>query len=130
MISFCAAISVSIWVRRGARAHRLALRLHELLVERLHLEEEHVAASLARPLAARHIAGASVVGDHVTGLHAQILGREQMRADARDVRPRDLREGHRLRGAAGHAVDQIELRDPVVVVRPRLDRDFLSGVMP
>ena len=66
------------------RASALALRERELLLERLHLEEEDVAARFARPLAAREIARAHVVGDEVAGLHVEIL--EEQRVPAVDRR--------------------------------------------
>ncbi len=40
--------------------------------------------------------------------------------------PADARERHRLRRPPADRVDQIELRDAVVVVGARLDRDFLE----
>ena len=107
-------------------AHRLALSLDELLGERLHLEEEHVALRLARRLRPRDVARPGVIGNDVARLHFEIFGGEQVRPDARDGGPGEARERHRLRGTAADGVDQLELRDPVVVVCARFDRDFLE----
>ena len=79
------------------------------------------------PLAPADVARPGVVGDHVARLHAQILDRQQFRADLRDVRPRHPTECRRPLGPAGNGVDEIEFRDSVVVVRPRLNRHFLEG---
>ena len=78
MISFCAVIS-AIDLIAGHAAEALALRRDEFLRERPHLEEEHVAAGFARPLAPPDVARAGVVGDDVARLHLQVLGREHVR---------------------------------------------------
>ena len=70
MISFCDEISPSSCVPVAAGHRRLALRERVLLVERLHLEEEDLAARERRLLGARDVARARVVGDDVARLDA------------------------------------------------------------
>src|SRR5262249_19975845 len=58
---------------RALAGHRRALRERELLLVRLHVEEEDVAARLVRPRPAREIARPHVVGNEVTRLDVEIF---------------------------------------------------------
>ena len=108
------------------RGHRLALRHRVLLVERLHLEKEDLASRQRRRLPAGNVARPRVVADDVARLDAQILRREQARTDTRHVRAADGRERHDLFLPARNRVNEIEARDPVIVVGACFDRDFLE----
>ena len=126
MISFCAATRSSIVPVAAAAAHRLALRERELLLERLHLEKEDVAARLARRACrARRRARA----------RSRTRSRPAARRDPRDRAcarpltggraPRDAQRHDRL-GAAAHGVDELEALDAEVVLGLGLDVDFLE----
>ena len=125
MISFCAVTRSSIEPLAAAGHAALALRERELLLERLHLEEEDVAARLVRPRAAREVARAHVVGHEVAGLDVEIL--EEQRVPAVDHRAlaRD-RQRHHLLGLAADRVDELEPVDAVVVLGLRLDVHFFE----
>src|SRR5581483_9105730 len=92
----------------AARARRvLRLRERELLLVRLHLEEEDVAARLVRPRAAREVAGADVVGDEVARPDVEILQIERVASADRRALLRDV-ERDDLVAVAAHGVDEVE----------------------
>src|SRR5262249_4736057 len=94
----------------------LALRQRELLLVRLHLEEEDVAARFARPRAARQVAGTGVVRDEIARLDVEIF--EEQRVTRIDQRVAAVDpERHGLLRAAADGVDEIEAVDAVVVFR-------------
>ena len=126
MISFCAAIERVDLRGLPAAAHRLALRRTNSSVNGFTSRKNMSLFASLDGFAARDVARPGVIGDDVARLHFEIFGGEQVRPDARDGGPGEARERHRLRGTAADGVDQLELRDPVVVVCARLDRDFLE----
>jgi hypothetical protein len=109
----------------GAAHHRLALRGNELLFERLHFEEEDVAARFGRSPAARHVAGACEVGYEVSRLNAEVLHEHRVEAVRGQSAFRSPERDHLLL-AAGTLKYEIERRDAVVVVSARLDLHFLE----
>ena len=110
----------------ASAAARLALCRRELLFERLHLEEEDVAARLGGSPAAGDVAHASVIGHEVAGLHPELLEVQRVSPGDGQRRPLPFKR-HRLLTGAADAVHEIERTDAVVVVGARLDGDFLEG---
>ena len=115
-------------VERGAAAragHCLARGEGELLLERLDLEEEDVAARLVRTRAAREIARAHVVGNEVAGLDVEVLEEERVAALHNRALTRDGQRNGFL-GAAADGIHEVEASDAVIVLGLRFDVDFLE----
>ena len=110
----------------AAAGHRLALRERELLLERLDLEEEDVAARLGRPLAAADVARAGVVGDEVAGLTPSSSSEIGVPAVDGERRAVAARSGTTRLACRRAPIHQLEPVDAVVVVGARLDVDFLE----
>ena len=112
-------------LRLAAGGHRLALRRDELVVERLDLEEEHVAARLRRRLAAADVARPHEVADEVAGRDLEILEEEQVAAAGGQPVARAGQRHHHL-GIAGLLQHQVERGDAEVVVGAGLDQHFFE----
>ena len=106
---------IELRVAAAAALRRLCLGQAELLFERLHFEEEDVAARLAGALASRQIAGPHVVADEVARRDVDVLEVHHVPAAHRRRPRRDAERHHRL-DAAAHGVDQIERGHTEVVL--------------
>ena len=112
-------------LRLRARGHRLALRGHELVVERLHLEEVDITARFRRRLTAADVARPHVVGHEVAGRHFEILEEQQVPAvDGEAVARAGERHDHF--GIAGLLQHEVEAAHAEVVVGTGLDQHFLE----
>src|SRR5260221_6570661 len=111
----------------GARRHsRLALRQRVLLVERPHFEEEDLAPSASGLIPPRNVPRPRVVDDDVAGPYTEVFGGEHAGSDPREPGAAKRREGDDLFRASADGIDHVQARDAEVVVRARLDRDFLE----
>ncbi len=108
-------------------AAALLLRLLEGLLERADVQEVDVAGDRPRGPERSIVPRQRVVGHQVTGLQPELLEEEGVPDRRfRHRGPSGLEQRHGVLGPAVHRVDQPDVPDPVVVVRPDLQVDLLD----
>ena len=107
-------------LRLRPSGHGLALSRNELLVERLDLQEVHVAASLRRRLPAADVPGPREIRHEVAWRHLEVL--EQQQVGARERQSASCaRQRHDHFRIARLLQDELEAAHAEIVVRSHLD---------
>ncbi|MCA1649633.1 MAG: hypothetical protein LC753_04890 [Acidobacteria bacterium] len=110
----------------SATAARLRLGAREVLLERAHLQEIHVAG---RALGALHrvvIRRPRVVGDEVPWLHAELLEIERVAGRDLGLPLLPVEQANRLLGRAVDGVHELQIANPEIILGAGLDEYFFD----